>query len=892
MSKKFMQLLALIFLLLITTNILAQQTKTVHGYVLNNNNEPIESVTIKNKNKIATSNEAGYFKIDASIGDTIIFKIVGYGNQIYPIQNFNLIKINLHTDSKNLESVTVVGSRSNTQRVNFLSPIPVDKLSHKDLVNVGQIEVGEMLQYIVPSFNANRTTVNSIANYAAPATLKGLGPDQTLVLIEGKREHQFSAVNNAVTVGKGTVTTDMNVIPAIAIENVEVLKDGAAAQYGSDAIAGIINIGLRKSVQKLTIQNYTSITSQGDGFTKSLGINYGIKLSKKGYLNLSAFYLFQEETNRADNFTSFIYSKTQRIEDSTRLARKVYPITNTFKVNTYGLNRVEAKQFYYNLANPIFKDWQIYSFGGYSDRYITSWGFLRNALPSDPTTNPAIYPDGYLPILPGQTIDYNSSLGIRRKTKLNWNYDLSSTFGGNYLDFWAYNTSNPSLGASSPKNFYLGRTLFNQLTYEFNVSKQIPKFLFLKNFSFATGIQNRIDYFEMRHGDSASYIAGPLAYSQNKSVGSTGRPGLSVDNETNQTRTNTGVYVDVEGELTKKWLITTALRYENYSDFGSNISYKFASIYQINNSFGFRASVNKGFRAPSLQQIYNGQTSSTAQAGTITLTENLRSNDPRLQQIGINYPKPEISYSYNIGGTYKLNGNPSFKASIDAYQINIYDRIVVSEILSVKDIPILPSLFPTQSYITFFTNQINTTTQGVDFVGNYNYKIDRNNSINIIFTYTYNQTKISKILPTPDILLQGVNPNVGVSLFDTISIALIENAQPKNKWILNANYTYKKFTANFKTSYIGEVTTYEKAPSGYYRSQVFSGKYLFDCNFNYILSPKITIQLGVNNIFDTYPEKINPIFSGYNFGQVPYTRNAFQFPLNGRTYFLNVNFSL
>ena len=868
----------------------SQETKLVHGIIYNNKKEGLSHVLVKNKNEFSFSHTNGIFKIKAKLGDTLLFSLTGFEKQEYILNNFTDLVILLKNEIVQLENIKVVGSRSNTQRINFQSPIPVDKVSSADLKNTGQLEVGEMLQYIVPSFNANRTTVNGIANYAAPATLKGLSPDQTLLLIEGKRQHQFSNINNAITVGKGTVTTDMNVIPAIAIENIEVLKDGAAAQYGSDAIAGIINFSLMKSIQKLKVNYYTSITNQNDGYTNSIGLNYGVKIGSKGFLNISTFYLKQEETNRADNYTGNIYSPNQKIEDSTRLARKVYPVGNNFKANIYGLNRVEAGQFFYNFENTLYKNWHLYSFGGYSNRYITSWGFLRNAQQTEATSNPTIYPDGYLPVLPGQTIDYSTVWGVKKITKDNWNFDISSSIGENYLDFWAYNSSNPSMGILSPKNFYLGRTLFNQITNELNISKHIQQFLFFSNFNFATGIQFRIDNFKMYHGDSASYFAGPLT-SINKDIGATGRPGISISNEIDTKRNNTGLYVDLEGEINKKLLLTSAIRYENYSDFGNNISFKFATIYQLNKQIGFRMSINKGFRAPSLQQIYNNQTSSTAQAGLIRLTENIRSNDPRLSQIGIQYPKPEISYSYNLGATFKNIGNPSFKASIDFYQINITDRIVISEILTVKDIPILANLFPTQKTITFFTNAINTQTNGLDFIGNYNIQFDKNNTLNINATYTYNQTLINNIILTPPALLKGVSPSTKVNLFDTISIGLIENAQPINKWILQLSYTYKRISVNLKSSFIGSVKTFEKY-GGIYRNQIFSGKNLVDLNISVYLHKKINIQMGINNLFDIYPDKIYTNYAAYTNGQVPFTRNAYQFPLNGRTYFLNINLNL
>ena len=872
-----------------------KRINTINGIVTNNQTgEPLEgaTVTVKGKKRVVASNKEGKFSIEAEPGDVLVISSIGYANFEVIISQQTTYIVKLISKESNLDQVTVIGSRSNRLRTDVSRPVPVDVVSAKELQATGQTDLGQMAQFTSPSFNSAKTGINGVANFADPATLKGMSPDQSLVLINGKRRHQFSAINNNVTIGKGTVVTDLNSIPSLAVERMEILRDGAAAQYGSDAISGIINLVLKKTVNEGTFKTQYGVTKEGDGATYLSAINYGFKLGKpKSYANFTLHYQHNYGTDRSDPFTGKIYSNVQAKEDSIRAARNKWPVTGDFKVTKYGSNENIAYQAFVNAGYPINDNWSLYTFGGISKKDITAFGFLRNAIPTDANSNTAIFPDGYTPILPGKTLDYSFVTGLNKKSVNGWNIDLSTGYGFNYLDLYANNTTNPSMGGASPTDFYVGRNTFGQSTTEAVFSKNFKNFLKTKSFNLAMGSQLRIDRFRLYEGDPESYKAGPLATSNGKAPGSSGRPGISLSDVTNASRTNIGIFADVETDITENFLVATAFRYENYSDFGSNLSGKLASRLKFGKNFAIRGSINKGFRAPSLQQIYNSQTTSTVQSGIIRETQQLRSSDPRLAQIGINYPKPETSWNYNLGVTAKVGSK--FLFTLDAYQIDITDRIIISEQLPVgASIPALVPLFPGIKEITFFTNQINTTTRGIDLVTTFKQPINSNSNITASLAFTFNKTEITNSKATPAQLTAGAPNPAAIKIIDTISVSLIETSQPRSKILFSLGYQIKKINITAKATYFGEVTAWEKPTGLPHRSQTFKGKTLIDLTATYAFSKLFSFTLGANNITDVYPDKVFTNFASYSGGQIPYTRNANQFGFNGAYYYgsLSLNF--
>jgi iron complex outermembrane recepter protein len=860
------------------------------------NGDPLigASVTVKGTQNGTVTDADGKFAINAENGDILVISYVGYSSKEITIQDESPITIGLQVASEIMSEVEVVGSRGKP-RTDVNRPVPVDVINAKELQQTGQVDLGQMAQFTSPSFNSAKYGINGVANYADPATLRGMSPDQVLVLVNGKRRHQFSALNLNVTVGKGTVVTDLNSIPSLAVERLEILRDGAAAQYGSDAIAGIVNIGLNKSTGKGTFKTQYGVTKEGDGATQMGAINYGFKLGKeKSYMNFTLHYQNAAGTNRSDPYNGRIYAAVGTnaaasllVEDSIRAVRGQWPTTKSgtpFTVSKYGSNPTKAFQGFVNIGYPLSNNWNLYAFGGSSKKDIAAEGFFRNAIPTDANSNIDIYPNGYDPDLPGTNVDFSGVAGINRKLDKGWNLDFSTGYGKNYLDLYARNTTNPSLGAASPTEFYVGRSGFGQSTTEANISKNIEGFAGTKSLNFAMGTQFRIDFFEQQAGDEASYKVGPLATTKGKAPGSSGRPGIAPDDALNVNRSNIGVYVDAESDITDKFLVATALRYENYSDFGSNISGKLASRLKLTEGFALRGSINKGFRAPSLQQINNSVTTSTVQAGAILQTKQLSNSDPRLAKIGIENPKAENSWNYNLGLTAKAGEKLLF--TIDAYQIDITDRIIISEAMTVSSIAALKTNFTGLQQISFFTNHLNTSTKGIDFVTTFKHQFNEKSRFNSSLALTANKTSITNVKATPDALQNGTTAKV--LIIDTISRSLIETSQPGEKVLLSLGYQYGKFNLTTRANYFGDVLAWEKPAGRPHRNQSFAAKTIYDLVLTFTPVEKLSISIGGNNVTDVYPDKVLNTYASYFSGQTPYTRNANQFGFNGAFYYANV----
>jgi iron complex outermembrane receptor protein len=859
----------------------------VAGVVINYNDDPLVGATVLNQTKsnAITTDSTGRFLIAAEKGEVLIISSIGFVPYKIVVGSEIFYSVKLAMNDISLEGITVVGSRGRP-RTDVSRPAPVDVISSKELENTGQVDLGQMAQFTSPSFNSAKNGINGVVNFADPSTLRGMSPDQSLLLINGKRRHQFSALNNNITVGKGTVPSDLNCIPAMAVEHMEILRDGAAAQYGSDAIAGIINLALKRNINSGSFRSQFGVTQKGDGATAMAALNYGFGLGKAGsFFNFTLHYQYAGETNRTDPYSGIFYNTNKSTDDSIRNARGVWPTNKPAHVTTYGSNETKVYQAFINAGYPLGRNWSLYSFGGASRKDLMSYGFFRNARPGDPNSNPDLFGDGYTPELPGTSMDYSLVTGLNKKSITGWNVDLSIGYGQNYLDLYANNTTNPSLGAQSPTRFYTGRSTFGQTITEASVSRSFDGALGTKSINVALGSQFRIDNFKLAAGDSDSYIVGPLAATHGKAPGSSGRPGIGANDVANESRSNVGVFVDVETDITNKFLLAAAARYEHYSDFGGNISGKLAARYNITNDVAIRASINHGFRAPSLQQLYNNLTTSNAQVGIIRQTKQLRSDDPRLPQLGVNYPHLELSWNYNLGLTAKAG--KLFLFTLDAYQINVSDRIVISEQLPVgSTIPALLKAFPASTgikEITFFTNHINTRTKGIDVVAQFKQRFTRKHAINASLAFTFNSTTVSSQRPTPTLLEVGAT--VPIKIIDTISISLIETSKPRNKLLASFSYTFGKLSVTAKATYFGKVIVWEKPVGLPHRMQIFGGKTLTDATINYDFSKVLSLTIGANNLFNVYPDKVLANYASYSNGQIPYTRNANQFGFNGAFYY-------
>ena len=926
--KNTLLLLCMTFGLLLLNNETQAQVK---GMILDQEtNEPLigASVAVKGKSAGTVTDIDGSFNVIADNGDVLIISYTGYTTIEVMVDGRASYELFLSSGIE-LKSIVIVGSRGKP-RTDVDRPVPVDVVNAKELISTGQTDLGQMVQFSSPSFNSAKYGVNGTTNYADPASLRGMGPDQSLVLVNGKRRHQFSTLNLNVAPGLGNVVTDLNSLPSGAVKRMEVLRDGAAAQYGSDAIAGIINLALKDQDDggtfTSTFGGHISTPDDDasgdrefrDGLTFKNSLNYGFNLGKEGsYFNFTLEHFKFAGTNRSDYYTGSIYPSVPEdqprdtdgniiptedypyLTETPRTDRGVYP-TDPFVVGNYGSNENETKQLFVNMKYPIGNNGlSIYAFGGYSDKDIIAYGFFRNPGRYSRAVL-TVFPDGYVPLLPGESEDYSVAVGLNRTVADSWNFDLSYTLGHNDLELWNRNSTNPSLGSATPTSFYVGQYWFEQSIINADISKNLGPVGGLAGLNLAFGAQYRTDRYQQFLGSLESYEVGPLA-TQGKDVGSSARPGIQDENDVD--RSNVGVYADIEADITDQLLFTAAARYENYSDFGGNLSGKVATRYKLSDNFAIRGSYNRGFRAPSVAQLGTVNNTSTVQNGQIVITRQVPAADERLAKLGIEDPKAEISNNYNVGLTAKF-ADGDFLVTIDAYQIDIDERIVISERLNTADYPAVAALFPDEKEIRFFTNHVSTQTRGLDIVLAYKKAFRENNSLNISLAATFNETEVVDQKDTPAEILAGAEDDKqGLKLLGATATELIEVAVPRQKLLLSAIYRTGKFGITGRATRFGEVKAFSRGLSAEDSNvecdengrcvQTFEAKIVTDLSLSYSFSDTFTLTAGSNNIFDIYPDKYNNTANGfagqassYASGQIPYSRNSNQFGFNGRYLYL------
>lgn len=909
-------------------NTMLFEIKSITGTVTDaENGDPLigATITVKGTDYGVTTEVDGSFQIDATEGDVLVISYTGYQSQemtVGAVSNYD-IRLGSGVD---LGEITVIGSRGKP-RTDVDRPVPVDVVNAKELRSTGQTDLGQMVQFSSPSFNSAKYGVNGTTNYADPASLRGMGPDQSLVLVNGKRRHQFSTLNLNVAPGLGNVVTDLNSIPSSAVKRMEVLRDGAAAQYGSDAIAGIINLALNDRADGGTFTSTAGYhhTSPGDdasagrefrdGATFKNSLNYGFGLGKEGsFFNFTLEHFKFAGTNRSDYYSGGIYPGVPDgqprdsagaiiptfdypyLTEDPRAERGVYP-QEDFVVGNYGSNENETRQLFVNTKLPIGNNGlAIYAFGGYSQKRITAFGFFRNPSRFSRAVL-TVFPDGYVPVLPGESEDWSTAVGLSRTMKGEWNFDLSYTVGHNDLQLWNRNSTNPSLGSATPTSFYVGQYWSRQNIVSADVSKNLGAVGSIAGLNLAFGAQYRTDRYQQFLGSTESFEVGPLAV-EGKDVGASARPGIQDENDID--RSNFGLYADVEADITDKLLLAAALRFENYSDFGSNLSGKLAARYKLTETMAVRGSYNRGFRAPSVAQLGTINNTSTVQNGAIVITRQVDAADDRLQQLGIEDPKAEISDNFNLGLTAKF-ADGAFLVTVDAYQITIDERIVISERLNTADYPAVAALFPDEKEIRFFTNHVDTRTQGLDIVASYKRTFSETSRLNLSLAATFNETEVAGQKDTPAEILAGASDeNQDLKLLGQTATELIEVAVPRQKILFNALYSYGNFGLTARVTRFGEVQAFSRGLSGEDSNvtcneagtrcvQNFDAKIVTDLALTYNFSEKFSLTLGSNNVFDVYPDKYNTERNGfvgtassYASGQIPYSRNSNQFGFNGR----------
>ncbi len=612
--------------------------------------------------------------------------------------------------------IVVVGSRRGGRSV-FDSPVPIDVVSAEDIERSATIpgEVGELLQALVPSVNFPRQSNSGPSDHIRALQLRGMNPDQVLVLVNGKRRHISSVLQLDTKIGLGTAPVDFNTIATNSIQRIEVLRDGAGSQYGSDAIAGVVNIILKDGAEGGLLTgsfglHHTDFKPTGknitDGETYTVSGDAGFSIFNDGFLRIGAEYVNRNSTNRAGFDTLPFFEAFTPPNTAVIGQRNFAP----------GDGDTESINLFYNAEVPVNANVDIYSFGTYSNRDSQGAAFFR--YPDSSTNILAVNPGGFRPVTQGDNMDFSVTGGVRGKTDGDWNWDLSAVYGYNNFEFGLKNSLNASLGVTSPTSFDLAEYSYGQLIVNADVSREV-ELPAVQSGNIAFGLEYRHEMFETEAGDPASFAAGPDI---TKDVGAQAGPGLRPQDEVDVNRDTFGAYVDLELDVTDDFLLQLSGRFENYDDFGEALTGKAAAHWEIMPNFAIRSSVSNSFRAPALTQSnFQFGTTSFGAGGALVSGLHLPVSNPIAQALGAKRLKEETSMNYSIGFTAQASERLSL--AVDFFRIDVDDRITRSERFDEAVIePFISGMFGISGIesVTYMTNAVDTKTTGVDVVTNYN----------------------------------------------------------------------------------------------------------------------------------------------------------------------------
>ena len=872
----------------------------------------------------------------------------------------------------------VTGTRA-SNRTDMESAVPVDVIDVSALsVTAPQTDVNQLLHATTPSFSSNTQTISDGTDHIDPAALRGLGPDQVLVLINGKRRHTTSLVNVNGTFGRGNVGTDLNAIPASAIERIEVLRDGAAAQYGSDAIAGVINIKLKETTNQLNMNlttgaNFTEAIGPFGGETKSydgevikLGANYGLDLPNNGYINFTGELGVRGSTNRMQEFQGGIFNRLNAIE---RLAA-----ADGLDINTLSLSEIQAYgqdvayfdaetqsalagltsmdgladvlgvdatdaelaargqsrsdynmrvgqsalrggKFMANMAMPMGENAEVYGFAGMSYRNGESGCFYR--LPSQSRTMTSIYLDGTVPKINSNITDKSIGGGIKGMVG-NWNTDISVVSGTNEFLYHITDSHNATLGTASPTAMDAGGHSFTQTTSNLDISQYFDMDA-IDGVNVAFGAEYRAENYQVIQGSEQSFgnydingnLVNPTTPDSLLTTDLLGRArpsgcqcfaGFLPTNVVDANRSSVAAYFDTELDITKSFLLGAALRFEDYSDFGSTFNYKLTSRYKFGDNFVVRGAFSTGFRAPSLHQIHFSRTSTifTLVDGVSVPQEvGVFSNNSRVAQLlGIPQLKQETSQNASFGFTYKIP-SAGLRLTVDAYQINIDDRVILTGQFAPGDDAELQTLFAAAgaTKAAFFANAINTQSQGLDVVLSHTLGLSNGNSLKTDIAATFTQTiwdqdagiKASDLLEEKGLV---------DTYFDQTSRIYLEQAVPRQKITMGNTLNIGSMSFYLRNTYYGQTT--EATSADIFDADLNlidntidpynEGKIVTDLSIGYAISDNFKLTVGANNLLDVFPDEVDPTFSSS--GRFVYSRRSPQFSYAGRHIFARASITL
>ncbi|MGV3579340.1 TonB-dependent receptor plug domain-containing protein [Brevundimonas sp.] len=787
-------------------------------------------------------------------------------------------------DATQVDEIVVTGTRT-AGRTRLDTIAPVDVISGETLTRQGTgTELGSALAAQAPSINFPRPAISDGSDHVRPATLRGLSPDQTLVLINGQRGHVSALVNVNGSLGRGSAAFDLNTIPSVALGAVEVLRDGASAQYGSDAIAGVVNLRLREADSgggiTLNLGRYdTSVdTARGsrdeiDGEQVSLTGWIGLPLFDDGFLTVSGEIQRRDPTNRADFATP---ASTTNGATQTVLGR-------------FGDPEVESQSIFLNAGKPLANGWTAYAFGGFQDKDTESAATARAF--NNANNVLAAYPNGFVPLIATHINDYNVYGGFKGPAfGIDW--DISASWGRNALDYQVNNTINASYGNASPRSFRAGGLEYEQTVLALDGVRPLEVGL-AEPLNLAFGLEFRNEEFAQTAGQLQSWNRNP---GSSQGGGAQGFPGFSPANATERDRHNWGAYVDIEGNLTEALSFGIAGRYEDYSDFGDQFTGKLSARYDFSPEFALRGAVSTGFRAPALQQQYFSYIATnlvTTVVGGVPVTNLIQSgtfrvDDPVSVALGAKPLEAETSTNYSLGAVFRSGG---FELTVDAYQIEVDDRIILSENLgptrpsqsAATTNAVLAIIQPLGvSSARFFTNGLKTTTKGLDVVGRYRLPTDYGR-FDFTLAGNFNDTSVDEVPGVPVVSIP-VSPNF---LFDRSNILAFEEGTPGTKLVGSVDWSHGNFSATAKATYFESVLIANNNSSLDYET---GDDTLIDLEARYDFPQGVGFAVGVNNVTDEYPNytpaALNaptgsvgfPQYSPYGFnGRFVYGRVSYKF---------------
>jgi iron complex outermembrane receptor protein len=806
--------------------------------------------------------------------------------------------------AEELEQVVVTGTRVQNRSV-LETVAPVDVVNADSLMNVGTTELNQALSVALPSFNFPRPGLSDGTDSVRPATLRGLGPDQTLVLVNSKRRHSAALVNVNNTVGRGSAAVDLNTIPNAMIRSIEILRDGASAQYGSDAIAGVINLRLREdrdgggamvtygarvTEYDVPIAPLTGLTgapiadappagapwmptgvtslkrSVTDGRTVTASLWKGFALGADGHVTVAAEYKDQDRTERSGWDWRQQYAR---------------PTPTTFDPRETTINRwngwsgdpdLDQKTLFVNAGLPLAGGARLYGWASYQNRETVSAGFYRRSLDTRNITS--IYPDGFLPQIAPQIDDYSAAAGVEWKLGA-WDMDTSLVYGKNKMEFTIQNTLNRSIGPTSKTQFDAGGFAYDQFTLNVSGVRTFDVSWASSPLNVATGIEARREGYSINAGEPDSYRNGGALFALGAAgctaptaadvtrggcltpAGAQVFPGFRPQNATDQNRRAIGAYVDLEANITDKLLTSVAVRAEDYSDFGSSVAGKLAARYDFTPSFALRGTVQNGFRAPSLQQQYFTTTSTNFIGGVPFEVTTFPVADPVARALGAKDLDAEKSLNFSVGAVFRFD---RATLTIDAYRIDVTDRIVLSENLGTGTGAVDVAI---RNYLAaqglagnagrFFINGVDTKTQGVDAVLSVPLTAGAAGEFDVTLAGNYTKTTIEKVPTTAQLssLPVATPPDL---LFQRFQRKIFEDGQPDNKFSINVNWKLDGFGATLRATRYGKVLAPDNNPAN---DTVIDPAILIDLEARATFGG-VGVALGAENLLDEYPDAFAP----------------------------------